>query len=206
MTVASNVGTKGVPRAEREIQILDVATAQFGSHGYATASIATIAEQAGISKPLIYSYFASKDGLYLACLDRAGVHLIEEIRAVLADAEPTLTMATDTLRVLFAALEIRPHDWNVLYDPTLPADSPVMRAAQHYRGQIAGLATEGVTQLFHAAGCTDPLDISAATQVWMSSVSALVHWWLKHPDHSAADMARRCERLAAVLVPTKQTV
>lgn len=203
MTVASNVGTKGVPRAEREEQILDVATAEFGRRGYATASIAAIAEQAGISKPLIYSYFSSKDGLYLACLDRASAHLTREIRSVLTGAEPNLTLATDTLRVLFAALEVRPHDWNVLYDPTLPADGPVMRAAQHFRGQIAGLATEGVTNLCHAAGCTDPLDISAATQVWMSTVTALVRWWLKHPEHSAEDMARRCDRLAGILVPTR---
>ena len=69
------VGTKGVPRADREQQILDAAVAEFGEFGYAHASVAAIARRAGISKPLVYEYFGSKDGLYLACLGRAGSHL-----------------------------------------------------------------------------------------------------------------------------------
>src|SRR5262245_9101334 len=66
------VGTKGVPRADREQQILDAAVAGFGERGYAHASMAAIARRAGISKPLVYEYFGSKEGLYLACLRRAG--------------------------------------------------------------------------------------------------------------------------------------
>src|SRR6185312_7553136 len=75
------VGTKGVPRADREQQILDAAVAEFGGSGYAHASMAAIARRAGISKPLIYEYFGSKDGLYLACLNRAGTHLVDRVAA-----------------------------------------------------------------------------------------------------------------------------
>ena len=59
------VGTKGVPRADREQQILDAAVAEFGERGYAHASMAAIAQRAGMSKPLVYEYFGSKEGLYL---------------------------------------------------------------------------------------------------------------------------------------------
>ena len=40
-----NAGTKGVPRLDRENQILDVASAQFGAHGYAGTSVAAVAKQ-----------------------------------------------------------------------------------------------------------------------------------------------------------------
>jgi AcrR family transcriptional regulator len=49
-----------VPPADREQQILDVAVQEFGERGYAHASMAAIAQRAGISKRLIYEYFGSK--------------------------------------------------------------------------------------------------------------------------------------------------
>jgi AcrR family transcriptional regulator len=76
--VRPNAGTKGVPRLDRETQILDIASEQFGTHGFAATSVAAIAERAGISKPLIYNYFGSKEGLYEACLDRGGALLADE--------------------------------------------------------------------------------------------------------------------------------
>ena len=78
MTLA---GTKGVPRAVREQQIIDVATAEFAERGYANASLVDIAATAGISKPLIYTYFGSRDGLHAACVQRAGEQLVEAVTA-----------------------------------------------------------------------------------------------------------------------------
>ncbi|MFE3029993.1 TetR/AcrR family transcriptional regulator, partial [Nocardia tengchongensis] len=65
-TITNTAGTKGVPRAEREAQILDVAAAEIARVGYAGLSLAVVAAEAGVSKPLVYSYFGTKDGLYLA--------------------------------------------------------------------------------------------------------------------------------------------
>ncbi|MFY9263969.1 MAG: TetR/AcrR family transcriptional regulator [Solirubrobacterales bacterium] len=70
-----------LPRRVRETQMIDVATEVFGKHGYHAASMDQIAEQAQISKPMIYAYFESKEGLYSACLRRAGADLLESIGA-----------------------------------------------------------------------------------------------------------------------------
>ena len=43
MSSASLVGTKGVPRAERESQIVAVAVDEFAARGYAGASMVEIA-------------------------------------------------------------------------------------------------------------------------------------------------------------------
>ena len=133
------VGTKGVPRADREQQILDAAVAEFGERGYAHASMAAIAQRAGISKPLVYEYFGSKDGLYLACLSRAGAHLVGRVAA--AQSGMTLRRAGDTLAAIFSALDGRRLDWAVIFDPTLPAGSARRRAAgdaRHDRGNRRG--------------------------------------------------------------------
>ena len=65
-------GTKGVPREEREEQIPAAAEAEFGERGYAGASIQRVAAASGISRALVHSYFATKDDLYAACVERAG--------------------------------------------------------------------------------------------------------------------------------------
>ena len=52
-------------------QILAAALEEFAEHGHAGARIDAIAERAGMSKPMIYSYFGDKDRLYAAALREA---------------------------------------------------------------------------------------------------------------------------------------
>uniref|UniRef100_UPI00037A42DC TetR/AcrR family transcriptional regulator n=1 Tax=Solimonas variicoloris TaxID=254408 RepID=UPI00037A42DC len=54
-----------VPRAFREEQLLDVAQALFAKQGYQGTSIEDIAAAAGVTRPMVYNYFESKDGIYL---------------------------------------------------------------------------------------------------------------------------------------------
>lgn len=52
-------------------EILDVATAEFAEHGYSGARVDEIAERTRTTKRMIYYYFASKEQLYVAVLERA---------------------------------------------------------------------------------------------------------------------------------------
>lgn len=51
-------------------RILDAAEAVFAARGYHGASTREIAEAAGVGKRMLFYYFASKDDLYRAVLDR----------------------------------------------------------------------------------------------------------------------------------------
>ncbi|HMQ94834.1 MAG TPA: TetR family transcriptional regulator [Amaricoccus sp.] len=55
--------------------ILDAALEEFSELGHAGARIDAIAARAGVSKPLIYSYFGDKDALYMAALREAYVQI-----------------------------------------------------------------------------------------------------------------------------------
>jgi AcrR family transcriptional regulator len=191
------IGTKGVPRADREQQILDAAVQGFAEHGYAHASMVAIAQRAGISKPLIYEYFGSKEGLYLACLSRAGDHLVD--RVVQAQTGSTLERARETLAAIFDALDGRRLDWAVLTDPTLPAGSAVHEAAQAYQNRLRLLAVEGTREVLVGRGLTDPEDNALSAHVWEAIVTAVVDWWLEHPAESATAMTQRCDRVIAAL-------
>ncbi|AHH18653.1 putative transcriptional regulator, TetR family [Nocardia nova SH22a] len=196
--MAGTAGTKGVPRAERETQILDVAAAEIGRVGYAGLSLGTVAAAAGVSKPLVYSYFGSKDGLYVACVRRAEAVLGDAIDAA-AEGAPNLQLAQRTLTAIFTALEPRPHDWQVIFDRSHPADGPAAQAVRGARGHIADQAERGVAAFLAERGVTDAEDRSAMVAVWTGTVAALVSWWLHHPDQTAEAMIARSERLIAAL-------
>ena len=64
--------------AETRRLLLEVARARFARHGYATTTVRDIADAAGVNVALINRYFASKEGLFEACLDSAVTELRRE--------------------------------------------------------------------------------------------------------------------------------
>ena len=70
-----------LPRPARRQQLLQAAQATFVARGYHSAAMDDIAEQAGVSKPVLYQHFPSKLELYLALLDEQIDGLIARIRA-----------------------------------------------------------------------------------------------------------------------------
>src|SRR5439155_14821409 len=74
-------GTKRLPRAVREQQMLDAAVQMFSVNGYHETSMDAIAAEAEISKPMLYLYYGSKEDLFGACLDRELRRFIDALRA-----------------------------------------------------------------------------------------------------------------------------
>ncbi|WP_235543358.1 TetR/AcrR family transcriptional regulator [Phycicoccus sp. Soil803] len=64
-----------MPRAQREEQILRIAEEVFAERGFQATTMEDIAERVGVTKPLIYEYFGSKEGLLSACITRARTQL-----------------------------------------------------------------------------------------------------------------------------------
>ena len=191
----ANAGTKGVPRADRELQIVRAACEVFGTTGFAKASVAGIAAAAGISKPLVYQYFGSKEGLFLTCFNYGAETLAAEMERVAADDSVALDRGLRTLDGLFRTLEPQPWLWRLLFDPTAPDDGEVATARAVYTERITRLAVDGVGELMALVGDDDPLDASALTAVWMSAVDALITWWLDNPGVTPTQMTERCHRL-----------
>ncbi|MGW2748998.1 TetR/AcrR family transcriptional regulator [Streptomyces sp. NPDC001450] len=197
-TLPSKAGTKGVPRAARERQVLAAATEEFGRHGYEATTVAAVAARVGVTKPLLHHYFGSKQDLYLACLNPVGDQLLDTIRAAMTEhASSAPHTSLRVLHALFTALDGRREAWFVLYDATLPPDSDAARRAAYYRSAIDDLAATGAADLLHATGSSDPLDTDALKYAWRGLCTALVRWWVNHPDQSPEAMTQRCARLFA---------
>ncbi|MEV8098954.1 TetR/AcrR family transcriptional regulator [Kitasatospora sp. NPDC085879] len=194
----SRPGTKGVPRAERERQILAAATEEFGHRGYEATSVAAVAARVGVTKTLLHQYFGSKQDLYLACLTPVGDRLLAAVRTAMdADGGTGPQTPLRVLHNVFTALEGQREAWFVLYDTSLPADSEPARRAAHYRAAVDDMAAAGTLDVLGRTGSADPLDADALAHAWRGLATALVRWWIRHPDQTADAMAQRCDRLFA---------
>lgn len=159
-----------------------------------------IAQRAGISKPLVYQYFNSKDGLYLACLDQVAGGLLGRLEDAELEVDDSVASRIYPLRAVFEALEPQRDAWRLLFDTSMPAAGAIAGAAAGYRARIRETAASGSERFLLARGIRSRLDSAALTQLWMGLVNSLVDWWLEHPDESADDMIERCQRLLAAIL------
>ncbi|MBI3223930.1 MAG: TetR/AcrR family transcriptional regulator [Mycolicibacterium cosmeticum] len=108
-------GTKRLPRAVREQQMLDAAVQMFSINGYHETSMDAIAGQAQISKPMLYLYYGSKEELFGACLDRELNRFVEVVRG---DIDFTLSpkdMLRNAVGAFLGYIDKNRSSWIVLY-------------------------------------------------------------------------------------------
>lgn len=75
-----------LPASARREQILDVSVQVFARNGFHSTSMNDVAEAAGVTKPVLYQHFDSKQDLYLALLDEAGNRLRSAITMAVSGA------------------------------------------------------------------------------------------------------------------------
>ncbi|NEA30725.1 TetR/AcrR family transcriptional regulator [Streptomyces sp. SID13031] len=203
--MTSRPGTKGVPRQQREHQILDIATTEFGSRGYAYTSLTDIATLAGVSKPLIYTYFGSRDGLHAACVHRAGRILVDAVESAQTVAGAH-NKALATLTAIFHALDGHTQNWKLIYDASLPRPSEAHTLARQYQDALNTMGARGVAEALtdnDTHETHDTFDHSLLLALWFSTVSTTINWWGDHPTQTPRQMSERCLRLIdAIRRPT----
>jgi AcrR family transcriptional regulator len=90
-----------LPRRERRAQLLDAARTAFVTQGYHAAAMDDIAERAGVSKPVLYQHFPSKQDLYLALLDESVESLTGAVREALESTEDNRERVAAAIRAYF---------------------------------------------------------------------------------------------------------
>lgn len=77
----------------RKAEILAVAARVFAAHGFAGTQVQTIADQLGVGNGTVYRYFATKEELFLAAVERGLAELTEVIEPLMtAELEPLETL------------------------------------------------------------------------------------------------------------------
>lgn len=108
-------GTKRLPRAVREQQMLDAAVQMFSANGYHETSMDAIAAEAKISKPMLYLYYGSKEELFGACLNRELGRFIDAVRADIDLKQSPRDLLRHTIDSVLHYIDANRASWIVLY-------------------------------------------------------------------------------------------
>lgn len=172
-------------RAEREPLMLRAAGEAFATHGFHGASMDEIAAAAGITKPMLYRYFGSKEGLYAAYLQMTGRELVDMVRAPDSLGESPQVRLRAGLRAFLTYVKEHRAGWTVLHgETTTPTDARVAREVAELRGRIIGL----LTTLFGD---------EAFAHAFTGAAESLATWWVNQPDPSVEDGTAILMRIAA---------
>lgn len=144
--------------------ILDASLIEFSTHGHAGARIDAVAERAGVSKPLIYSYFGDKDQLYAAALREAYVQIRAGEQELDLDHKDPETAIRDL--VDFTLDHFRQKPWfismlnteNLRGGRTVREISDVGDIQSHLIGELGSLLDRGVSMGIFRPGVT-PVDL-----------------------------------------------
>src|SRR5438552_12697721 len=91
----------------RRAQLVEVGRMVFAQRGYEATSVEEIAEQAGISKPIVYEHFGGKEGLYAVIVDREVEHIVGRIVAAISSGSPRERLERAALALLSYVKERR---------------------------------------------------------------------------------------------------
>jgi AcrR family transcriptional regulator len=180
-----------VPRPVRERQLLELAEALFAERGYGGASMDELARRAGVTKPVVYELFGSKDGLFEACVDRSIERLAADISAAVhAEDEPEARLRAGGLAFIRFAAGNR-----VAWD-LMSMGGSFEQKARAVRSSQAELIRELMAEM--ARDDVDQRELEVAAHAVNAAYEGVAHWMWAHPDVPIEQIA---DWIAELLVP-----
>ncbi|HYB23676.1 MAG TPA: TetR/AcrR family transcriptional regulator [Solirubrobacteraceae bacterium] len=187
MSVSSKTATpaklpvRRLSAEQRREALLDAAARVFATHGYHAASIAQIAEQAGITKPVIYHHFPSKQQLHRAVFEHYAALLLATAASLGQYGTPQERLR-DLVRGMFAFAHEHPYVWQLLLgdsnDPETAQLQQQLRAAgtQQSAQRLLATATFGAGPRLSRTKAAE-----ATAELVRCAVDGLITWSLRHP-------------------------
>src|SRR5256885_7391659 len=121
---------------ERRAQLLEVARRMFGTAGYHSVSMDTVAREAGVTKPILYDHFPSKRELYLALLDADLTILHDRVRTALDAPTGSRERIRSSFRAYFDFVDEHAEGFRLLMQETVGAEVDFRELVEEFRARI----------------------------------------------------------------------
>lgn len=129
--------TVRLPAAERRAQLLEAALGVFASEGFQTATMETVANEAGVTKPVLYQHFPSKRDLFLELLHDVGARLARTVGDATAQQPTGKGKVIEGFAAYFAFVAHHPDEFRLLFGEGVRTDPEFARAVAAVEGQLA---------------------------------------------------------------------
>jgi len=196
--------SKGQIRQANEARILAAAEQVFAGAGFAGATMAAIAEVAGLPKANLHYYFGAKEDLYRAVLAHTLQDWLVPTQVIKPEADPR-TAIEAYIRAKMALAMQRPHASRVFANELLHG-APVVKQLLETDLRTLMLAKTEVIAQWVRNGRMAPVDpvhlfftLWAATQTY-ADFEVQVCAVLGQAEFSAIDQARATEHVVSLLL------
>jgi AcrR family transcriptional regulator len=134
-----------------------------------------LARRAGVTKPVVYELFGSKDGLFAACVDRSVERMAGDVAsAVRAETDPEARLRAGGLAFLRFAADNRVA-WELM-----SMGGSFAEQAERVRSSQAELIRELMAEM--AAPDVDERELQVAAHAVNAAYEGVAHWMWAHPD------------------------
>ncbi len=162
--------------------MLDAALRVFAERGYTRTTMDDIAGFAGVTKPLVYAYFGSKEELFHRCVEHSGEALMEAMeKAGAEEPDPERKMWQRTL-AYFNFVDLHRDEWRMMSAEGIPGD-PVSYARV--------LVVQQMERFLEQELGSESPELEPFARTLVAVGEALADWWMDHPQESAEAMAVR---------------
>lgn len=187
-----------LPAEQRERQVLDAAVRVFSRSGFHDASMDAVADDAGVSKPMVYTHGGgSKDELFARCIRREADRLLRSVARTgeqpVAAAEPELRLFHG-LRAFFATVTAHRDGWLVLYRQARTGTfaGEVQRARHRIVTRVAELLADEAV---------DPAAAIPVASTLVGAAEGLAEWWFESGEDTGAGPDDLAAQLMSVVWP-----
>lgn len=184
---SSSTGTRvqRMPRAQRRAQLLEAALGVFVSKGYHQAAMEDIADEAGVSKPVLYQHFPGKLDLYLALLDAQCDTLEKLVLQALESSDDHEERVYATVRAFFAFVADEGGAFRLIYESDLTNDPQVRHRLDALEAQLGDAIALRIMQ-----DTTLPRELAEMLGLAMSGAAqVMARTWLAHGEDFPQEVA-----------------
>jgi AcrR family transcriptional regulator len=181
------VRTTRLPRPERRAQLLSAARAVFVADGFHAASMDQIADQAGVSKPVLYQHFTSKQELYLALLEESAARLASSVRAALAATTDNSQRVTASIAAYLDFVDGPESAYRLVFESDLRSD-PAVRAI--VEGSLMD-SVSAIADTIAADTGADPHQAGLLSAALVGIAEVGSRWWLADGARVPKEQAAR---------------
>jgi TetR/AcrR family transcriptional regulator len=177
-------------------RLLETAIGMFAEKGYAGTSVREIVDRAGVSKPVLYYYFQSKEGLFLAILDMAENLQRQLLAGILESEGNVLDRLLMLYRHLYAGIDEHRSLYKMIHGLIFgpPQGTPDYDFTRYHRHMI-----DAICEIYNAGITGGEVKKTAAEEVAylvLSLIDFCLHMDQIQPQSSDPQRPERLLRLA----------
>ena len=168
-------------RAARREQLIAVARELFATQGFDAVSIEEIAAHAGVSKPVLYEHFGTKDGLYQVIIDRELSALSDMLATHMPPGTPVSKILEGIVLSLLDYIETNPDGFRLIthQSPTTVSSGTFSTVMSDVGDEVASYLEAHFTSL--------GFDVTYAPlygHMLAGAIANAVLWWQADPSMS----------------------